>query len=361
MDTKRTPQQGAEAARKAGQEIADLVYEKQLAYGDASGIQHAIWKALLAQWLAPPNVSWWAGDPQEEVVRFNLGGQYVIPVELMDHIPRLTRVFDRICRIVSNPAMDRMGEDPWRDLAGDALCGIVMPRTGPSEAQLAHMGADNPRVTLTLSMPDGDYEFQGTIRPVGSNITLGAEDFFEVLGDGVVYGERGTDRVKRKHCGDTGDGTGPTRYCVLDKGHTGDHYGQGISWSYEVADGIAATRTATPAERTDFGETLAAARRNGWGDDPNEPAEPAPAETRYWAEDLVGAVPGAEKPQHLRNTTHGDEAAQAEEMRKRSAATVEANEQLAAHLQQQRERREVSVPPMRIARDTPPIVALDGQ
>lgn len=115
----RTPAEGAEAAFRAGLSIAELVREKQLAYGDASGIQHEIWRALLRQYEQ-------VGDPAA------LGTFYVMPVALMDHIPRLTRLFDRICRIVSNPVTDRMGEDPWRDLAGDAICGIVMPRTSPA-------------------------------------------------------------------------------------------------------------------------------------------------------------------------------------------------------------------------------------
>lgn len=114
MTEKSSLQDRAEAARDAGIDVAMMVYEKQLAYGDASGIQHAIWKALLKQY---------EGRTEAD------GTFYMMPVELMDHIPRLTRVFDRICRIVSNPAADRMGEDPWRDLTGDGMCGIVMPRT----------------------------------------------------------------------------------------------------------------------------------------------------------------------------------------------------------------------------------------
>lgn len=102
----------AREARDAGYSVADLVHEKQLAYGDASGIQYKLWQALLEQ--------------------YREGDEYRMPVALMDHIPRLTRVFDRVCRIVSNPAADRMGEDPWRDLTGDGICGIVMPRTPSS-------------------------------------------------------------------------------------------------------------------------------------------------------------------------------------------------------------------------------------
>jgi hypothetical protein len=120
----------AEAARKAAQGLGDMLHEKQLAYGDAGGIQRKIWQALLEQYEA---TGW------ETVGMKHEGDQplYIIPRELMDHIPRLTRVFDRICRIVSNPAGDRMGEDPWRDLAGDAIIGMIMPRTERPPQQVA--------------------------------------------------------------------------------------------------------------------------------------------------------------------------------------------------------------------------------
>lgn len=156
----RSPTEGAEAAREAGRQIADLVYEKQLAYGDASGIQHNIWKALLQQYLLPAGeaVSYHMENGSTMCLDPGRGAAlYVMPEALMDHIPRLTRVFDRICRIVSNPATDRMGEDPWRDLAGDALCGIVMPRTRPE-------GGD-PCV-LRVSNEQGTFEVTGTMRKV---------------------------------------------------------------------------------------------------------------------------------------------------------------------------------------------------
>lgn len=119
--------QGARSAREAGYDVGDLVYEKQLAYGDASGLQFKLWKVLLQQYEAQ-------GVDLLDSTRQSMNLQehdlvYVVPRALFDHVPRLTRVFDRIARIISNPAADRMGEDPWRDLAGDALCGIVMPRT----------------------------------------------------------------------------------------------------------------------------------------------------------------------------------------------------------------------------------------
>lgn len=110
----RSVQQGAETARQAGHDVGDLVYEKQLAYGDSSGLMHGFWHMALRQY---------------KTVSENGAEVYAIPVALVDHMPRLTRVLDRVFRLVGNPTADRMGEDPWRDLAGDAVCGIVMPRT----------------------------------------------------------------------------------------------------------------------------------------------------------------------------------------------------------------------------------------
>lgn len=101
----------AEDARLAAAVVGKMVHDKQLAYGDAGGMQRGLWNVLL--------------EPYRE------GERYVVPVELLDHLPRLTRVFDRVCRLVANPAADLGGEDPWRDMAGDALVGMVMPRTRP--------------------------------------------------------------------------------------------------------------------------------------------------------------------------------------------------------------------------------------
>lgn len=121
MSRRHDVKNAAERARDAGREVADLVYEKQMAYGDSASIQRGLWGVLLDQYR-------W---PTARLNEDRPGEMYEIPVELMDHVPRLTRVFDRIARIVSNPRSDRLGEDPWRDLCGDAMVGIIMPRTGP--------------------------------------------------------------------------------------------------------------------------------------------------------------------------------------------------------------------------------------
>lgn len=105
----------ADAARQAGYEVADMVHEKQLAYGDAASLQRGLWQVLLAQYEVDDGP--------------HAGGTYTIPAALFDHVPRLTRVFDRVARLVANPEKDALGEDPWRDMAGDCIVGIIMPRT----------------------------------------------------------------------------------------------------------------------------------------------------------------------------------------------------------------------------------------
>lgn len=120
----------ADHLRKTAYALGDLLYEKCLAYGGAHNRQTDIWAAVLKQY-------------EEE-----RDGQavYVIPDALIYHMPRLTRIFDRIMRIVSNPKADAMGEDPWRDLAGDALAGCVMPKPGSiTEAVMAAIMKEGPR------------------------------------------------------------------------------------------------------------------------------------------------------------------------------------------------------------------------
>jgi len=106
----------AEALRKAAYGLGDMLAQKAAAYGNAQDAQRNLWRVLLQPYLVNQL------DPGAEPV-------YALPPALLDHVPRLTRVLDRICRIVANPSQDRMGEDTWKDLAGDAVAGMVMPRT----------------------------------------------------------------------------------------------------------------------------------------------------------------------------------------------------------------------------------------
>lgn len=280
MET-RTPKQGAEAARDAGRKVADLVYEKQLAYGDASGIQHQIWQALLAQYRVTEQLYGLEADAAT-------GDHYYMPVELMDHIPRLTRVFDRICRIVSNPAQDRMGEDPWHDLAGDAICGMVMPRTTQGEPQ-------KPKVAITISTRYSDYCFEGHIREAGSKEYLTAQEVAANVGRGGVVYEREP----------------PMESSVGPSGMAGF--------------------VSTDPEATDLGEVL---RENGrgYGDDPNEVV----AEEDIPAGSLAGMGPNGGMVRLPRNPIIIDpeEEALVEEYRHRREQRQESDAALSERLQE---------------------------
>lgn len=105
-----TNEERAQAAKDFAYALGDMLYEKQLAYGDSGAIALGLWQARLAQYLNAE------------------GTHYTIPVELIAHIPRITRLDDRINRLISNPAGDRLGEDPWKDAAGDAVIGAISPR-----------------------------------------------------------------------------------------------------------------------------------------------------------------------------------------------------------------------------------------
>lgn len=118
----RLPEDEAQRLAEICDEIKSFLPDKVRAYGNAHGLQRGLWQTLLEQ--------------------YRVGDEYHIPVALMDHVPRLTRVFDRACRLVSNPAQDLHGEDPWKDLAGDAIAGISMPRTPPSPGNFAQEGEE---------------------------------------------------------------------------------------------------------------------------------------------------------------------------------------------------------------------------
>jgi hypothetical protein len=124
-------EEAAEAAREAANGLGDLLYRKQLAYGNSGAIALPVWEARLAQYrvdLLLPSVT-----PHDMVAGIiaqhpREASFYVLPASLIAHIPRLTRVDDRVNRIISNPAADLLGEDPWLDMAGDAIIGHIMPR-----------------------------------------------------------------------------------------------------------------------------------------------------------------------------------------------------------------------------------------
>lgn len=82
-------------------ELGALVDSKQEAYGDSFGRAHKVFEELLAE--------------------YRYGSSYIIPKELLPHLLTLTRMVDKLFRVVKNPTGDRMGESPYRDIAGYAL------------------------------------------------------------------------------------------------------------------------------------------------------------------------------------------------------------------------------------------------
>lgn len=119
MTTPRAEEE-ANRIRSIVRYLAQLLPDKARAYGDAHSRQLALWQLLLAPYQQ--------GD-----------GSYHIPAAMLDHIPRLTRVFDRVFRIVDNPEEDYLGETPWLDMAGDAIAGVSMPRTGKGKLSLGEL------------------------------------------------------------------------------------------------------------------------------------------------------------------------------------------------------------------------------
>ena len=82
-------------------EIGAMVDEKQKVYGDSFGRAHKVFEEFLAD--------------------YKYGDSYVIPKELLPHLLTLTRMVDKLFRIASNPVGDRMGESPYRDIAGYSI------------------------------------------------------------------------------------------------------------------------------------------------------------------------------------------------------------------------------------------------
>lgn len=91
---------------KLGAEIGAMVDEKQQAYGDSFGRSHRIFQELLMDYY----------DPDRDV--------YELPRSMLPHLLTLTRMVDKLFRVVSNPDGDRMGESPYRDIAGYALLAV---------------------------------------------------------------------------------------------------------------------------------------------------------------------------------------------------------------------------------------------
>lgn len=96
-----------EDVRQIVQDLAGFLPGKVEAYGAAHNRQPGMWHSILADYRQP-------------------NGSYLLPYALIKHLPRITRVFDRMCRIVASPEKDPLGEDPWLDAAGDCIAGAAM-------------------------------------------------------------------------------------------------------------------------------------------------------------------------------------------------------------------------------------------
>ncbi len=78
------------------EQVADLVVEKQSAYGDSFGKSGEIFRLLYPQG---------------------------IPVDKLEDALTIVRVVDKLFRIATHK--DAMGEDPWQDILGYALLAMV--------------------------------------------------------------------------------------------------------------------------------------------------------------------------------------------------------------------------------------------
>ena len=104
-------------------QLTDMLPGKVDAYGAAQNIPPKLWQAMLEQYR------WTSGDttlPTTDGTFKLCRGDYVLPAALLPHIPRITRILDRLCRIVASPEGDPMGEDPYLDAAGDCIAGAAM-------------------------------------------------------------------------------------------------------------------------------------------------------------------------------------------------------------------------------------------
>lgn len=139
-----TPKEAhAQALGQMARDLGATLQEKAVAYGAAHMVQPALWALLLGEYRTDDDT-------------------YELPPHAVARIPRLTRVLDRVLRIVNAPAAgDRMGEDPWLDLAGDALAG--------AQAEEAQAG---PRRDVDMST-GMRYTVRGTVHDEGGAMSFG--------------------------------------------------------------------------------------------------------------------------------------------------------------------------------------------
>jgi len=85
-----------------GKEIGEMLEKKQDAYGDSFTTSPEIIKIWLRKYENPD-------------------GTYTIPKSLVDEMLTIVRIVDKLSRVMSNPDGDKMGENPYKDIAGYCL------------------------------------------------------------------------------------------------------------------------------------------------------------------------------------------------------------------------------------------------
>jgi len=116
--------------RRALARLEELVPGKARAYGEAHALQRPLMEALLEQYRDGP-------------------AHYRIPEALLDHLPRFTRLFDRMARLAAHPATDDGRENPWDDMAGDCVAAMTLSdRPEGGGGRVMHAGGvfDRPGV-----------------------------------------------------------------------------------------------------------------------------------------------------------------------------------------------------------------------
>ena len=83
-----------------------LVDQKQAAYGNSVDTAEQVLKVYL--------------KPYQDV-----GGDYIIPAEMLRHLLLIVRILDKLSRIFASPGGDMMNENPYQDIAGYGLLGIT--------------------------------------------------------------------------------------------------------------------------------------------------------------------------------------------------------------------------------------------
>jgi hypothetical protein len=175
----------AELARRKARELGDTLHAKQLAYGDSGAIALGLWQARLAQYRHKGED--FPGTPMQTDLDPSRD-YYLIPAELIAHLPRITRLDDRINRIVSNPAGDRLGESPWMDAAGDCIIGEIAPRVQPLAPLVVrgYNSCEEPECELAAGH---DHEHAKVDAAGRHTWTTPLDRWFEPARFGVAFGD----------------------------------------------------------------------------------------------------------------------------------------------------------------------------